>query len=1040
MQNRPNRKESRKSNIAIVLAFLLTLVVASHANAQSETELINEGLAQHQASKYDQAIATFERCIQLYPKGSQRNKAELFAGHSYMLRNKYPTLEDANAAQNHFNYILNQGSRAEYYKEASFHTAHLAYEMRNYSNARTLFQKFIQEYPKDGYVPFSYYYLANCETQLGNPEQAIKNYEQALDNEYLKNSELRWNCQLERASLIGKLGDYRTADAELANLQTQNKLPADIACQVAVQRALLQFVQRNYSAAIPLLEDYIKSYSSDPNASDSILTAYLYEAYAYYALKDYNRAIDIIEQRFERNNTTLPPEAALLKIRLLMSVNRKDEAIDLLNNVAASTYGRQNPDVVTSYCAFVDLMVGNYDRAINELTKMLGVTKTGYNSTARYNDARDGSNDYRYDVDSGRSNYNETPYYTDSNVNGTSFANGGETYRSYYDSTGSNFNVKIDYFGKTGGANLDPLDCVEACKTLVLAYASRYATNGAREDYDYQDAIYRETVNYANWAKDPTITLLVSSIDQRRQSALKTPVAKSNDPYYVVAPYAYNGYSSTPGKFYNPTSYKDYTRPDYYMYGSDNRHVRPYDYYPESGNRYSSNDPNGYDSGSNYPNGKRDESAKRPSLPNNPDSNNSRPQNGQNANDDKKDAQTDKEPNNAENNGNESAGNAETSAEDVEEERHITPAEAEQALEKAETFYHNHEFERCNEVLLETLTSSETFWQDCPGVAPKIALLRGSALITLGKRSEAQMSYQDVINHAPNSPEATIAATYIGLNYDLLGRQEDAIKYLRRATAAGRVTPLSDAALYYLGMNERERGNIQNATQAFERLHRDFPSSSYWSHATWALAQIKADERDDKAAELLVNDALAKKPDAAIIDYLLLLKGEIALRAKDYEKALIAFDMIVDQFPDSALYSRARNRLAAIPAQYRNFEELDEEAFNDVPASKPNERSTDSAPKPNNAQNRPRIPASDSATELDPEDYRRRLLSSSSDNKSNNDNSNNEDALPKSDDASALPKATPLPIRGREPADSKDVKSSSRGKQTSSNSSGASKR
>ena len=57
------------------------------------------------------------------------------------------------------------------------------------------------------------------------------------------------------------------------------------------------------------------------------------------------------------------------------------------------------------------------------------------------------------------------------------------------------------------------------------------------------------------------------------------------------------------------------------------------------------------------------------------------------------------------------------------------------------------------------------------------------------------------------------------------------------------------------------------------------------------------------------------------------------MRAKDFTKALIAFDMIVDQYPDSKFYSMAKNRLAAIPAQYRGEEDIyDDEDDDPIPA------------------------------------------------------------------------------------------------------------
>ena len=244
----------------------------------------------------------------------------------------------------------------------------------------------------------------------------------------------------------------------------------------------------------------------------------------------------------------------------------------------------------------------------------------------------------------------------------------------------------------------------------------------------------------------------------------------------------------------------------------------------------------------------------------------------------------------------------------------LTAAEARDYLQRATDYYTNLDFTRANELLLEAMTRSETFWQDCPAEATRIALLRAISLLELGKRSEAQMTCEDILSYAPTTQEAAVAAYYLGMLADSIGRRDDAVKYLSLATRGRNDFPYADVALYYLGTNEYERGNIDVAAQNFARVYRDYPQSPYWSHCVWRLAKIQADRRNDVAAETLVNEALQRGADSSIVDYLLFLKGEIALRATDYEKAEIAFDMLVDQYPSSVWYSRARNRLAAIPA------------------------------------------------------------------------------------------------------------------------------
>ncbi len=1012
-------------------------------------DIINAGRKYHEEKNYKAAINAFEDYIRRYPNGSQINFAHLYAGHAYMLRNEYTTQQDASAAQEHFNYVLRQGRDARYYKEALFHTAHLAFDMQNYQSARQQFNQYLSYYRNDGYVPYCYYYIANCEAKMGNSEAAIKAYEQALRANQSggrsgADASVNWNCRLERAALIGKTGDYTFAERELSTLANERNLPVDVAGQVAVQRALLKIVQTRFNDAIDILETFIRRYA-DVNgdlAVDALRTAYLYEAYAYYALKDSSKALNIIETYFERNNAALPPAVALLKIKLYLALGDTSRADAVLDALARSSYGQNAPDVVTSYAAMIDLMQGDYSAVVNSLTNMLAVTYTGSRGSSYYPSSSYGSGTYRsnyhdpagannpygngYDNNSGyynsngtynanyngaangtRYNYNNNNYndynynnnnynnYNDYNYNNNNY-NNSYSHRSSYTPT---LTATVGYFRNTGGQRLEPLDCVEAVKTLIMAHCSLYAKNRNQEDYARQDALYRETVNYARWLNEPTVSLLVNNLDKRRQEALRTPVADVPRDQYVITPYVSNGYNTrTPGQFYDPTDPARYSRPDYYNYGSADRVYRPYDYYRNDQYRWgdaANPNYNPQNISANYPgqqpqNGQNadpryNQNNQNQQNPNQQQQQPNGPQQQQNPNQQQQQQQqqTPEQQAAAEKAAAEAeaarvaaekaaaekaAAEAEAARIAAEEQAaaeaeaaKVTPDEAKKVLEKAETFFHNQEFARCNDELYQALTSSDTFWQDVPGIAPKIALLRANALVMLGKRSEAQMSYQDVINNAPYSPEATLAATFVGLNYDALGRADDAVKYLRKATGTSSPTPFTDSALYYLGLNERERGNIEGAKQAFIRLYRDFPTSAYWSHATYMLAKIYADARVDKTAEEYVNDALKNRPDTAVVDRLLFLKGEIALRARDFPKALIAFDMIVDQYPDSEYYSKARNRLAAIPAKYRG--NYPQENYEDAEPEEPED------PKPP-VRTRSETRRNPALADFDVEDYR----------------------------------------------------------------------
>lgn len=744
------------------------------STTQTEDALITAALESHSRGAYEEAVQRLEAFIAQYPASKYRNKAELFAGHARLALGEFTDPEQTALARAHFQYIVDQGSNAEYYKEATFHNAFSYYNLRQYSEARPLFVKFLEEFPKDAYVQYVYYYLGVCEAQSGAYSAALTYFDRNL-NEY-PTSPLRWTCRLEKAATVGKSGDYQEAEKQLNDLAADPELPADVAGQVVVQRALLQIVQQNFDEAIRILDEFVQRYQSDPNLSQAVQDAYLYEAYAYFAKQDFAAALLIVQQ-MERTSTTVSPETALLTIKILVNLQRVDEAEKILNALEASSYGQETPDAIASYRALLSLARGNWDAAIASLTTLLKVRPTTEKSVA---------------------------------IN-------------YYNAGSS-----------STGRQLAPHDFVEACGTLFLSYASRYAAKKDPADETAQAAVYAATARYARALNDPALNLIVKMFDERRREALTKPIDSASGGVSVATPPG--SVAPPPPPFVNPTDPNATPRPG----GSS--------YAPESPGTSSSTGENASDA---------------PSTP-------------------------------------------------------LTPVAAREALGKATNFFVNQDYGRANEILLEAMTSSETFWQDCPAEAARVALLRAQVLYALNKRVEAQLMCQELLSNAPHSPEASVAAFYLGYAADARGRRDDAIKYLSLAANSRAVSPLADAALYYLATNEWERRDVERAQQNFYRLYRSYPSSAYWSHAVWALAKIEFDVKNDVVAEELINEALAKKPDAAIIDYLLFLKGEIALRAKDYEKARVAFEMIIEQYPESVWRSKATNRLNAIPERFRN--------------------------------------------------------------------------------------------------------------------------
>ena len=903
--------------VAVVAIAFAAFATPNRAFGDPGDELLATGISYHQNGNYNNAIPTLESFVSQYPTSKARNKGELYLGAAYLARNASPS--DVTTARQHFNYILAQGKNASYYRDASFHNARSFYNAQDYANARTLLLQFLSDFPQDSFNQYVYYYLGVCETNVGSLDQAIAYYDRS-EAEF-PNSPLKWFCKLEKATLLGRKGQYAQSEQLLLAIAGDSTAPANIVGQATIQRALLRIVQGDANGAISMLEDYIQRYKNDPSLVATIQDAYLYEAYALFSQKEYQRALNLIDE-IERIGTTLPPEAAIVKIKLLLALGQFDAAESLLNRLQNSAYGQATPDIITSHQAMIDARRGNRDKVITNLDAMLQPRAT-----------------------SSTSNYVEFQY----------------------------FNSPRNY--------LDPINFVEACGVLTVAYAGRYGANKNPSDYAAQDAIYQATARYAEKVSDPAVSLALKAIDKRRKDVMANPQQGQQPGFSVVSA----------GGIYNgaPAGGDGFTVPPQNSMGIPTQQLAPQQQLPPQQQPSAAQAPSL--GGQNVvPNASAGSLTANQTPPNQGNFASVAPQTNQGLNLSGLAPQTNQNapnagvapfPNAATQQQNQQtlggsasaqypqtngvAPNASGVAQNAgvnpnanvnpnaaynpnvagvaapnnvgypqqqyypnaqgvpqtvqapqEESSPLTPEEARNAIKRATELYTNLDFERANEILLEATTKSETFWTDCPAEAARIALLRANALLELGMRSEAQMVCEDITTHTPNSPEATVAYYYLGTLADEAGRGDDAIDYLSRATSGRGDFPYCDAALYCLGRNEFERGNVNAAAQTFHRVYREYPGSPYWSHAVWNLANIEAERGADQSAEKLVNEALARRPDSAIVDYLLFLKGEIALRAKDYDKALVAFDMIVDQYPDSRWYSRAKNRIAAIPERF----------------------------------------------------------------------------------------------------------------------------
>ncbi len=469
---------------------------------------------------------------------------------------------------------------------------------------------------------------------------------------------------------------------------------------------------------------------------------------------------------------------------------------------------------------------------------------------------------------------------------------------------------EIHYFDANRGnkaGKLSPQDYVNACGNLILAYASRYGKTRNPQDDANQQAVFQAVYRYASSQSDPVLMKIVERIDRDRQDAIYKPIG---------AAYANRNAQGAPGAA--PQIASNTPVP-----GGG---VQPNLYNPSGS--YIGSGGGAYPPSQNLPSANLSPVQPQPAPGNQlaPSSGqvaqNPAPQNQPAQNQ----GQANPAPQNqaAQNQTQTGAGQTQTAentpakpAEDAKKPK-LTEDDAKAMFKKATAFYEGNHLDDANNELLNLMTASETLWTDYPRLAAAAALLRANILFELKEYDEGQTVCDLLIKMAPNSPEAVDACYFCAYRADYYGKNAKAIEYLQTAVNSPHDGHFNTECYYLLAWNEWERKNTNLAEKYFAKIFRDYPTSPYWSNAAWAYAEIKYQDREYVAAEKIVNEALTAGADEAIIDRLLLLKGELALKSRDFVKARIAYLTIIREYPQSSCRRTALNRM-------QNIQELSED-------------------------------------------------------------------------------------------------------------------
>jgi tetratricopeptide (TPR) repeat protein len=205
----------------------------------------------------------------------------------------------------------------------------------------------------------------------------------------------------------------------------------------------------------------------------------------------------------------------------------------------------------------------------------------------------------------------------------------------------------------------------------------------------------------------------------------------------------------------------------------------------------------------------------------------------------------------------------------------------------------------------------------------RVAVLRGQLLDKQGRISDAaamyDLAYKTIMDNRMDDKRDTEpfvqAAFGCGHEAERNGDYAKAAQYYGEAyhTTTAKVVKNRAELLYRFGTTLLKiPARRTEGLGCFEEIDDNEKTSDYWSHAALQLAIENYINGDYGRCEMTVDELIGVMPDKAILDRVLYLKGELAMRNKQWDIAADAFDAVRTVAPTGSLAkSAARKRSEA---------------------------------------------------------------------------------------------------------------------------------
>jgi TolA-binding protein len=870
--------------ILAVLHFVSIFVTINPLKADAVSDVLNAAKLLYDQQKYEQARVAFDDFVRIYPAHVLTNEAKFYLADSYLYLKKYDN------AINIYSQLATLPSTDPLLRSVLFRLGESYYTKGDYNTAKTLLTNFVKTLPQDAYLQYVLYYLGDIEMANNNPEVAEHYFNENI--RLFPNGGRQLENKIGLASAKNQLGKIAEADA-IFNELLKNTDP-NILEPTTYQYGVALHERGDNQNAINTLNNFLTRWQNSTLTADvqRVLTR------CYVAIKDNNKALQTISNII---NPTVDDN--LMKVRLLIRLRQPTEAENLLAQTEKRTDAPPHTDEITFLKSVLQYFKKNWQNTVNLLEQVL------------------------------------QPRYTTQNNSTTNIVHFG------YSTTTPQINKH----------NLSDEVFLHACAYLALAHARLGNKNKA-------DAIVNEmNGNVAN-TNQAELTKIVNDVYERlkRIYSTKSETTSNND---TLANLNSGGNSqwnpnttprsrnrNRPPAFANSNLINNDNRSPNYNSNLQNTSTnqtitkqpittgtdidRFWIAYREFENREWSNAATqldqvlktnyfnntkyitiGYANNDNNSSDKLDAatfakacsmliiaranlgevdraSAILTAFANKLDSSNITQQNIL--------RDTESQLTNIIRNNNSITGNN-TNQNTTQQ---ISETEQRRIIRECNSLLKSQRYEQIDSKLRELLQFNVS-----TEILPEALLLRAKALTAIGNEREGIKLFERVKTEFTTSPQYKDALWNLGLYYEMSGDSIKSVEYFQLLIDEFPNYKDIDGALYYVALDDIESGNGRKGMSYLLRIYRNYQAGQYWSHAAWTLAYEEYKKRNYTQAEIYLQKTLQHPPDYSILDRTLYLKGEIALKKKDYIIASQAFQEVINLCPDSNLIRDADRNL-----------------------------------------------------------------------------------------------------------------------------------